>query len=237
MPVDSYGVGSWLIRGDNDFTADIVLTDGLPSAKVGRRSRSERAARARRFSSSARPIGLVEVTLGLLRLRSRTCSSPGCPWSSSACSSTSSGGWWGSCRGSSRPRSSPTRSRPSAGTTSPASTRPPPSSRRSSTSSSTRRRFSRPRRPRSEGDPPLRAPRDRQDAARQGRRPRLGRDLLLPERVRLRRDVRRPRRGPHPQALRQGAQERARDRLHRRARRGRDAADAARASTASTTRR
>ncbi len=36
VPVDSYGVGSSLIRGDNDFTADIVLTDGLPSAKVGR---------------------------------------------------------------------------------------------------------------------------------------------------------------------------------------------------------
>ena len=37
VPVDSYGVGSSLIRGDNDFTADIVLTDGLPSAKVGRK--------------------------------------------------------------------------------------------------------------------------------------------------------------------------------------------------------
>ncbi len=36
VPVDSYGVGSSLIRGDNDFTADIVLTDGLPSAKIGR---------------------------------------------------------------------------------------------------------------------------------------------------------------------------------------------------------
>jgi nicotinate phosphoribosyltransferase len=36
VPVDSYGVGSSLIRGDNDFTADIVLTDGLPAAKVGR---------------------------------------------------------------------------------------------------------------------------------------------------------------------------------------------------------
>jgi nicotinate phosphoribosyltransferase len=36
VPVDSYGVGSSLIRGDNDFTADIVLTDGLESAKVGR---------------------------------------------------------------------------------------------------------------------------------------------------------------------------------------------------------
>jgi len=39
VPVDSYGVGSSLIRGDNDFTGDIVLTDGLPSAKVGRKFR------------------------------------------------------------------------------------------------------------------------------------------------------------------------------------------------------
>jgi nicotinate phosphoribosyltransferase len=37
VPVDSYGVGSSLLRGDNDFTADVVLTDGRPSAKVGRR--------------------------------------------------------------------------------------------------------------------------------------------------------------------------------------------------------
>ncbi|HEV8268414.1 MAG TPA: quinolinate phosphoribosyl transferase, partial [Thermoanaerobaculia bacterium] len=37
VPVDSYGVGSALSRGQNDFTADIVLTDGLPSAKIGRR--------------------------------------------------------------------------------------------------------------------------------------------------------------------------------------------------------
>jgi nicotinate phosphoribosyltransferase len=39
VPVDAYGVGSSLIRGSNDFTADIVLTDGRPSAKVGRRYR------------------------------------------------------------------------------------------------------------------------------------------------------------------------------------------------------
>jgi nicotinate phosphoribosyltransferase len=39
VPVDSYGVGSTLIRGENDFTADIVMTDGRPSAKVGRRYR------------------------------------------------------------------------------------------------------------------------------------------------------------------------------------------------------
>jgi nicotinate phosphoribosyltransferase len=39
VPVDAYGVGSSLIRGSNDFTADIVVTDGVPSAKVGRHLR------------------------------------------------------------------------------------------------------------------------------------------------------------------------------------------------------
>ncbi len=39
VPVDAYGIGSSLIRGSNDFTGDIVLTDGEPSAKVGRRYR------------------------------------------------------------------------------------------------------------------------------------------------------------------------------------------------------
>jgi nicotinate phosphoribosyltransferase len=39
VPVDAYGVGSSLIRGSNDFTADIVLTGGKPSAKVGRHLR------------------------------------------------------------------------------------------------------------------------------------------------------------------------------------------------------
>jgi nicotinate phosphoribosyltransferase len=36
VPVDAYGVGSSLIRGENDFTADIVLADGRPTGKVGR---------------------------------------------------------------------------------------------------------------------------------------------------------------------------------------------------------
>jgi nicotinate phosphoribosyltransferase len=40
VPVDAYGVGSSLIRGSNDFTADIVMTDGRPSAKVGRHYRT-----------------------------------------------------------------------------------------------------------------------------------------------------------------------------------------------------
>jgi nicotinate phosphoribosyltransferase len=37
VPVDAYGVGSSLIRGDNDFTADVVRVQGRPTAKVGRR--------------------------------------------------------------------------------------------------------------------------------------------------------------------------------------------------------
>ena len=36
VPVDAYGVGSSLIRGENDYTADVVMVDGKPRAKVGR---------------------------------------------------------------------------------------------------------------------------------------------------------------------------------------------------------
>ena len=36
VPVDAYGVGSSLIRGRNDYTADVVMVDGRPCAKVGR---------------------------------------------------------------------------------------------------------------------------------------------------------------------------------------------------------
>ncbi len=36
VPVDAYGVGSSLIRGQNDFTADVVTLNGRPCAKVGR---------------------------------------------------------------------------------------------------------------------------------------------------------------------------------------------------------
>jgi nicotinate phosphoribosyltransferase len=40
VPVDAYGVGSSLLRGDNDFTADIVMLDGRPCAKIGRQYRA-----------------------------------------------------------------------------------------------------------------------------------------------------------------------------------------------------
>jgi nicotinate phosphoribosyltransferase len=36
VPVDAYGVGSSLLRGHNDFTADVVEVDGRPCAKAGR---------------------------------------------------------------------------------------------------------------------------------------------------------------------------------------------------------
>jgi nicotinate phosphoribosyltransferase len=35
VPVDAYGVGSSLIRGENDYTADVVLLDGQPAARWG----------------------------------------------------------------------------------------------------------------------------------------------------------------------------------------------------------
>ena len=36
VPVDAYGVGSSLYAGRFDFTADVVLVEGRPNAKVGR---------------------------------------------------------------------------------------------------------------------------------------------------------------------------------------------------------
>ena len=38
-PVDAYGVGSSLLQGENDFTADVVRVQGRPCAKVGREQR------------------------------------------------------------------------------------------------------------------------------------------------------------------------------------------------------
>src|SRR2546421_833960 len=42
VPVDAYGVGSSLIRGSNDFTSDVVMTDDRPTAKIGRWFRPNR---------------------------------------------------------------------------------------------------------------------------------------------------------------------------------------------------
>jgi nicotinate phosphoribosyltransferase len=49
VPVDAYGVGSSLIRGSNDFTADVVMVQGRPGGKVGRELRpNPRLRRVRR---------------------------------------------------------------------------------------------------------------------------------------------------------------------------------------------
>ena len=53
VPVDAYGVGSALIRGSNDFTADVVVVDGQPCAKVGREHRPN----ARLSASASRHSG------------------------------------------------------------------------------------------------------------------------------------------------------------------------------------
>lgn len=39
VPADIYGVGSSLLRGNTDFTADVVLLEGRPCAKAGRTAR------------------------------------------------------------------------------------------------------------------------------------------------------------------------------------------------------
>jgi nicotinate phosphoribosyltransferase len=39
VPVDAYGVGSSLFGGRFDFTADVVMVNGRPCAKVGRQHR------------------------------------------------------------------------------------------------------------------------------------------------------------------------------------------------------
>jgi len=42
VPADAYGVGSSLLRGETDFTADVVLVEGRPCAKEGREHRPNR---------------------------------------------------------------------------------------------------------------------------------------------------------------------------------------------------
>jgi len=42
VPVDAYGVGSALLRGSNDFTADVVLVEGRACGKAGRPLRPSR---------------------------------------------------------------------------------------------------------------------------------------------------------------------------------------------------
>lgn len=52
-PVDAYGVGSSLIHGENDFTADIVEVEGKKIAKAGRQYKEIRKLSSRAGSGSA----------------------------------------------------------------------------------------------------------------------------------------------------------------------------------------
>ena len=83
------------------------------------------------------------------------------------------------------------------------------------------KRFDEARREGAEGHPAPRPARHRQDAAGQGRRARVGREVLLAVGRRVRRDVRRPRRRPHPAAVREARKDAPGDHLHRRDRRRR----------------
>ena len=81
-----------------------------------------------------------------------------------------------------------------------------------------------PRRPDSEGRAARRPAGHRQDAARARGRRRGEGAVLQPERIGVRRDVRRRRRGAHPRSVPAGRSQGAVHRLHRRARRARQGA-------------
>ena len=93
-----------------------------------------------------------------------------------------------------------------------------------------------PRRAAAEGRPAGRPARHRQDPARARGGRRGGRAVLLDQRLGIRRDVRRRRRGASARSLRPGAQARACDHLHRRAGRARPRARRVRRAAATTRR-
>ena len=45
VPADAYGGGSAFLRGQYDFTADIIKVDGIETAKIGRKFRPNRRRR------------------------------------------------------------------------------------------------------------------------------------------------------------------------------------------------
>ena len=99
VPVDAYGVGSSLIRGANDFTADVVMVDGKPCAKVGREYRPNPRLSAVRELDERHEADAVERGGGERRRRDRRSSTsrwspsstgatsrpPSASWSTSAC--------------------------------------------------------------------------------------------------------------------------------------------------------
>ena len=107
VPVDAYGVGSSLLRGANDFTADVVMVDGAP----GRQGRARAAARTRGSAPSARGDQRHEAH-ALEPRRARSCaavaraSAARCwsPPSSTGATSRPPGASWASSAGGTRRR-------------------------------------------------------------------------------------------------------------------------------------
>ena len=54
VPVDAYGVGSSLLRGSNDFTADVVMVDGRPGGEGRARAAPEPAPQRRPLTSGTK---------------------------------------------------------------------------------------------------------------------------------------------------------------------------------------
>ena len=54
-PVDAYGVGSSLVQGANDFTADVVRLEGRDCAKAGRSLQAQPTARESQLGLMSRP--------------------------------------------------------------------------------------------------------------------------------------------------------------------------------------
>ena len=98
VPVDAYGVGSSLLRGANDFTADVVMVDGRPCGKVGRELRpnprlsavrcphQRHEAHAVEPGAQKRPSSLAHQHEALVAPASTGATSrpPGASWASSA---------------------------------------------------------------------------------------------------------------------------------------------------------
>ena len=70
VPVDVYGVGSSLLRGSNDFTADIVRVEGRPLREGRPRGASEPSARSRRDNRRSKTSVCI-VDRGRDRIRRR----------------------------------------------------------------------------------------------------------------------------------------------------------------------